>query len=79
MTFDTTLAGAFHGAWEQMELLATVGAYPSVSMKYGEAVCVAGVRLITPQPEWARLGPVAFRDLPPAQQFGTYRSAGNEQ
>ncbi len=72
MTFDTNLTGAVHGAWEQMELLVTVKAYPSVSMKYGEAVCVAGVRLDTPQPEWARLFPVAFRDLPPEQQFGKY-------
>jgi hypothetical protein len=66
--FDTNSAGA----WEQMELLVTVKAYPSVSMKYGEAVCVAGVRLDTPTPEWARLFPVAFRDLPPEQQFGKY-------
>jgi hypothetical protein len=58
--------------WEQMDLLVLVKAYPSVSMKYGEAVCVAGVRLDAPRPEWVRLFPVGFRDLPAEQQFGKY-------
>jgi hypothetical protein len=58
--------------WEEMELLITVKAYPSVSMKYGEAVCVAGIRLDTTQPRWVRLFPVGFRDLPPEQRFGKY-------
>lgn len=58
--------------WEEMELLILVKAYPSVSMKYGEAVCVAGVRLDTPTPQWVRLFPVGFRDLPEHQQFGKY-------
>ena len=52
-----------------MEILVTVKAYPAVSMKYGEAVCVAGVRVDTPQPKWVRLFPVGFRDLPPEKQF----------
>ena len=55
--------------WEEMELLVTVKAYPSVSVKYGEAVCVAGVRLDGPVPEWVRLFPVGFRGLPREQQF----------
>ncbi len=55
-----------------MELLVLVKAYPSVSTKYGEAVCVAGVRLDTPRPEWARLFPVGFRDLPEEHQFKKY-------
>ncbi len=58
--------------WEQMELLILVKAYPSVSMRYGEAVCVAGVRLDTLTPQWVRLFPVGFRDLPADQQFGKY-------
>jgi hypothetical protein len=58
--------------WEQMDLLVLVKAYPSVSSKYGEAVCVAGVRLDGPQPEWVRLFPVGFRDLPDEQQFEKY-------
>lgn len=60
-----------HG-WEELELLVTVKAYPSVSMKYGESVCVAGVRLDTPRPQWARLFPVQFRDLPEEQRFEKY-------
>ena len=58
--------------WEEMELLVTVKAYPSVSTKYGEAVCVAGVRLDTATPEWVRLFPVGFRDLPFERQFGKW-------
>lgn len=30
--------------WVEMTVLVTVKAYPSVSMKYGEAVCVAGTQ-----------------------------------
>jgi hypothetical protein len=41
-------------------------------MKYGESVCVAGVRLDTETPQWVRLFPVAFRDLPGHQQFEKY-------
>lgn len=55
--------------WVEMDLLVTVKAYPSVSMKYGEAVCVAGVRLDTPTPEWVRLFPVGYRDLPEDARF----------
>jgi hypothetical protein len=55
-----------------MEVLVTVKAYPSVSTKYGEAICVAGIRLDTPQPEWVRLFPVRFRDLPSEMQFRKY-------
>jgi hypothetical protein len=55
-----------------MSVLITVKAYPSVSSKYGEAICVAGVRVDTPKPEWVRLFPVAFRDLPPDLRFVKY-------
>ena len=58
--------------WEHMELLVLVKAYPAISTKYGEAVCVAGIRLDTPTPQWARLFPVGFRDLPADQQFRKY-------
>lgn len=53
-------------------MLITVKAYPSVSTKYGEAICVAGIRLDTPEPEWVRLFPVRFRDLPSEMQFRKY-------
>lgn len=57
----------------ELTILVTVKAYPSVSTKYGEAVCVAGVRLDTPEPEWVRLFPVDFRGLPREQQFAKYQ------
>lgn len=56
----------------EMEVLITVKAYPTISTKYGEAVCVAGVRLDTAEPEWIRFFPVRFRDLPQDQQFQKY-------
>lgn len=61
-----------YGKSVEMEVLVTVKAYPTVSTKYGEAVCVAGVRLDTTAPEWIRFFPVRFRDLPPDRQFRKY-------
>lgn len=58
--------------WVQLQVLVTVKAYPTVSTKYGEAICVAGIRLDTPSPEWVRLFPVRYRDLPPEKQFKKY-------
>lgn len=52
-----------------MRVLVTVKAYPGVSERQGETVCVAGVRLDTPQPHWIRLWPVNFRELPRDKQF----------
>lgn len=60
------------GAWVRMRVLVTVKAYPSISTKYGEAICVAGIRLDTPEPEWVRLFPVRYRDLPFEQRFEKY-------
>lgn len=54
-------------------MLITVKAYPAISQKYGEVVCVAGVRTDLEKPKWARLFPVAFRDLPFAQRFKKYQ------
>jgi hypothetical protein len=56
-----------------MEVLITVKAYPSISTKYGEAVCVAGIRLDGPCLEWVRLFPVGFRDLERSHQFDKYQ------
>lgn len=55
-----------------MTLLITVKAYPTVSTKYGEAVCVAGIRLDTPEPEWVRLFPVPYRELAVERRFRKY-------
>jgi len=59
--------------WETITALVTVKAYPAISRKSGESVCVAGVRLDTPRPEWVRLFPVGFRALPADQQFKKYQ------
>ncbi|WP_460887967.1 hypothetical protein [Promicromonospora xylanilytica] len=56
-----------------MIVLATVKAYPAMSSKYGESVCVAGLRLDSPEPEWVRLFPVPFRSLPDDTQFDKYQ------
>jgi hypothetical protein len=58
---------------ERISMLVTVKAYPAISQTYGEVVCVAGIRTDTPAPEWVRLYPVAFRDLPFAQRFKKYQ------
>lgn len=52
--------------------MVTVKAYPQLSKKSGEVVCVAGVRLDLTEPEWIRLYPVAYRDLDEYQQFKKY-------
>jgi hypothetical protein len=55
-----------------MDVLVTVKAYPSISQTYGEAICVAGVRIDTPVAQWIRLYPVQFRELQPEQRFSKY-------
>lgn len=52
-----------------MRVLVTVKAYPGLGRTAGESVCVAGVRLDTPAPEWVRLWPVSFRELPLTDRF----------
>jgi len=52
-----------------LRLLVTVKAYPSVSTKYNELVCCAG---ITEDRQWVRLYPVPYRDLPNHTQFQKY-------
>jgi len=49
--------------------MVTVKAYPSVSIRYKELVCCAG---ITESRQWVRLYPVPYRILPHWQQFGKY-------
>ncbi len=53
----------------RLRLLVTVKAYPSISTKYNELVCCAGV---TPEHQWVRLYPVPYRDLPTHRQFRKY-------
>jgi hypothetical protein len=58
---------------DRISLLVTVKAYPALSTTYGEAVCVAGIRSDTPTPEWVRLYPMQFRDMPFDQRFKKYQ------
>ena len=50
-------------------ILVTVKTYPTLSRKYGETVCTAGVR---EDGSWVRLYPVPFRRLSEAEQYRKY-------
>ena len=50
-------------------LLVTVKTYPTLSTKYGETVCTAGVR---EDGSWVRLYPVPFRRLNEGEQYRKY-------
>jgi hypothetical protein len=56
--------------WNDISVLVTVKAYPSIAADVGEAVCVAGIREDTG--DWIRLYPLPFRDLPRDKQFDKY-------
>ena len=58
---------------EHLRLLVTVKAYPVVSTRYGEVVCVAGVTEPGPDQRWVRLYPVPFRRLEWAKRFRKYQ------
>ena len=50
-------------------VLITVKTYPTLSRKYGETVCTAGVR---DDGSWVRIYPVPFRRLDQKQQYSKY-------
>ena len=50
-------------------VLITVKTYPTLSRKYGETVCTAGIR---EDGSWVRIYPVPFRRLGEAQQYEKY-------
>lgn len=50
-------------------VLITVKTYPTLSRKYGETVCTAGVR---EDGSWVRIYPVPFRRLDEQQQYAKY-------
>jgi hypothetical protein len=66
------LRGIHHEVEQTIDVLILVKAYPQPSTRYTESVCVAGVRVDTPELEWIRLYPVQFRLLPPERQFRKY-------
>ncbi len=51
---------------ERQRILVTVKTYPTLSAKYGETVCTAGVR---EDGSWVRLYPVPFRRLGRTEQY----------
>jgi hypothetical protein len=60
----------FPDPWTEMNVTVTVKAYPAVSTKYRETVCVAGIREgILGTASHVRLYPVPFRQLPFEQRF----------
>jgi hypothetical protein len=61
-----------HELEQTIDVLVLVKAYPQPSTKYTESVCVAGLRVDTPMPEWVRLYPVQFRLLKRERQFSKY-------
>ncbi|WP_375385068.1 hypothetical protein [uncultured Microbacterium sp.] len=50
-------------------MLITVKASPQPSARYGDTVCVAGIRVDGGRAEWIRLYPLAFRWMGVEQQF----------
>lgn len=54
----------------KIKVLITVKTYPSISTKYEETVCTAGMK---ENGEWIRIYPVPFRKLPYAQQYLKYQ------
>lgn len=66
------MSGVRYELEETMDVLVLVKAYPTPSTKYAESVCVAGLRVDTPQPVWVRLYPVQFRLLSRERQFSKY-------
>lgn len=59
--------------YELAEVMVTVKTYPTPSERHIETVCVAGVRLDTPTPQWIRLYPIPFRVMGFDYQFGKYQ------
>lgn len=58
---------------QTVDMVVAVKAYPVVSQRHREAVCVAGIRTDRGRPEWVRLFPVGFRELPSDRQFAKYQ------
>jgi len=54
---------------EKQRILVTVKTYPTLSRKYGETVCTAGVR---PDGSWVRMYPVPFRRLDEKEQYSKF-------
>lgn len=59
--------------YETARILITVKAAPQPSEKYGDTVCVAGIRMREDTgPEWIRLYPIPFRSMAELERFKKY-------
>ena len=56
----------------RLRVLITVKAAPNPSERYGETVCVAGLRLDPDHTGWVRLYPINFRELESDNRFRKY-------
>lgn len=56
----------------RMRVLITVKAAPNPSERYGETVCVAGLRIDPDDAGWVRLYPINFRELDSDSKFRKY-------
>ena len=54
---------------QKQRILIVVKTYPTLSRKYGETVCTAGIR---EDGSWVRMYPVPFRRLNEEQQYSKY-------
>jgi hypothetical protein len=61
-----------HDEWTTLRMLVTASTAPQPCDRYGETVCVAGLRLDLDDPGWVRLYPVNFRDLELGRRFKKY-------
>ena len=77
----TSMAGNLTQLWdscgmrvvgERARVLVVVKASPQPSVKYGDTVCVAGVRLDGAEKSWIRLYPVPFRWVGENAKFAKY-------
>ncbi|MGX9346876.1 hypothetical protein [Microbacterium sp. KNMS] len=57
---------------ERAQVLISVKAAPEPSSKYGDTVCVAGIRIDGGRAEWIRLYPFPFRWMPERVRFKKY-------
>jgi len=61
-----TLPSTCEGCMDKQRILITVKTYPTLSRKYDETVCTAGVR---EDGSWVRIYPVPFRRLEETEQY----------
>lgn len=72
MPNETAILTGMTPGVERAQVLITVKAAPEPSSKYGDTVCVAGIRIDGGRAEWIRLYPFPFRWMPERVRFKKY-------